>query len=145
METRRYIVADHCFDIRSEQLCRAISNIPGFRTFETDSGIAKFSFEIGEELPSEFNVQYSFTYEDIFGEFGSTEDGFFLKQTPANEKPLYLWTSAQNDVVLMGGNLSIRLLRFALWIGYGLMTASKGTIAIHSSCIVSDDQAVIFL
>ena len=145
METRRYIVADHYFDIRSEQLCRAISNIPGFRTFETDCCIAKFSFAMGEEFPSEFNVQYSFTYEDIFGEFGSTEDGFFLKQTPANEEPLLLWTKAHNDVVFLAGNLSLRLVRFALWIGYGLKTAASGTIAIHSSCIVADGRAVIFL
>ena len=100
---------------------------------------------MGEELPAVFNVQYSFTYEDILGEFGTTENGFFLKQTPANDDPLYIWTSAQNDVVLMGGNLSLRLLRFALWVGYGLMTAAKSTIAIHSSCIVADGQAVIFL
>ena len=145
METRKYIVADHCFEVRSEQLCQAISYIAGFMPFEIDNGVPEFSFEMGEELPAQFNVQYSFTYEDILGEFGATEDGFFLKQTPANDDPLYLWTSAQNDVVLMGGNFSIRLLRFALWIGYGLMTASKGTIAIHSSCIVSDDKAVIFL
>ena len=145
METRKYIVADHCFEVRSEQLCQAISYIAGFMPFEATSGTPEFSFEMGEELPAQFNVQYSFTYEDILGEFGSTEDGFFMKQTPANEEPLYMWTSAQNDVVLMGGNFSIRLLRFALWIGYGLMTTSKGTIAIHSSCIVSEDKAVIFL
>lgn len=145
MKTRKYIVADHCFEVRSEQLCQAISYIAGFMPFEIYNGVPEFSFEMGEELPAQFNVQYSFTYEDILGEFGTTEDGFFMKQTPVNDDPLYIWTSAPNDVVLMGGNLSIRLLRFALWIGYGLMTASKGTIAIHSSCIVSDDKAVIFL
>ena len=145
MKTRKYIVADHCFEVRSEQLCQAISYIAGFMPFEATSGTPEFSFEMGEELPAQFNVQYSFTYEDILGEFGATEDGFFMKQTPTNDDPLYMWTSAQNDVVLMGGNFSIRLLRFALWIGYGLMTASKGTIAIHSSCIVSEDKAVIFL
>ena len=145
METKKYIIADHCFEVYSESLCRAVSTIHGFKPFEDTNGTPEFSFSIGDELPSEYNVQYSFTYEDILGEFGTTESGFFLKQTPANEDPLYLWTSAQNDVVLMGGNFSIRLLRFALWIGYGLMTASKGTIAIHSSSIVSDEKAVIFL
>lgn len=145
METRKYIVADHCFEVCSESLCTAITSILGFKPFEVDSGTPEFSFTMGEELPKEFNVQYSFTYEDILGEFGTTENGFFLKQTPANEEPLYLWTSAPNDVVLMGGNLSLRLFRFAMWVGYGLMTAAKETIAIHSSCIVADGQAVIFL
>ena len=145
METKKYIIADHCFEVCSETLCTAISRISGFQPFEVTDGTPAFSFQIGEELPSEYNVQYSFTYEDILGEFGSTEDGFFLKQTPANEESLYLWTTGHNDVVFLAGNLSLRLFRFALWIGYGLKTAASGTIAIHSSCIVADGRAVIFL
>ncbi len=145
METKKYRVADHCFEVCSESLCRGVSSIQGFKPFEVTSGTPEFSFAIGEELPAEYNVQYSFTYEDILGEFGSTEEGFFLKQTPANEEPLLLWTSDHNDVVFLAGNLSLRLVRFALWIGYGLKTATSGTIAIHSSCIVAGGQAVIFL
>ena len=145
METKKYIIADHCFEVCSETLCSAISRISGFQPFEVTDGTPAFSFQIGEELPSEYNVQYSFTYEDILGEFGTTENGFFLKQTPANEDPLYLWTNDHNDVVFLAGNLSLRLVRFALWIGYGLKTAASGTIAIHSSCIVADGRAVIFL
>jgi hypothetical protein len=145
METKKYRVADHCFEVCSEILCRVVSAIQGFKPFEVTSGTPEFSFAMGEELPAEYNVQYSFTYEDIIGEFGSTEDGFFLKQTPADEEPLYLWTSDHNDVVFLAGNLSLRLVRFALWVGYGLKTAASGTIAIHSSCIVADGRAVIFL
>lgn len=145
METKKYIIAGHCFEVCSETLCSAISRISGFQPFEVTDGTPAFSFQIGEELPSEYNVQYSFTYEDILGEFGTTENGFFLKQTPANEDPLYLWTSEHNDVVFLAGNLSHRLVRFALWVGYGLKTAASGTIAIHSSCIVADGRAVIFL
>ena len=145
MEIKRYKVADHCFSVVSDKLCKAVSKIEGFRPFEISEPAEDFTFDYSENLPGQFTVQYSFTYEDILGEFGTTENGFFLKQTPANEEPLYMWTSAHNDVVLMGGNLSIRLFRFAMWVGYGLMTAAKGTIAIHSSCIVADGQAVIFL
>lgn len=145
METKKYIIADHCFEVCSETLCTAIFRISGFQPFEVTDGTPAFSFEIGEELPSEYNVQYSFTYEDILGEFGTTENGFFLKQTPSNEDPLYLWTNDHNDVVFLAGNLSLRLVRFALWIGYGLKSVACGTIAIHSSCIVADGKAVIFL
>lgn len=145
METKKYRVADHCFEVCPEILCRVVSAIQGFKPFEVTSGTPEFSFAMGEELPAEYNVQYSFIYEDILGEFGSTEDGFFLKQTPDNEEPLYLWTSDHNDVVFLAGNLSLRLVRFALWVGYGLKSAACGTIAIHSSCIVADGRAVIFL
>ena len=145
MEIKRYNVAGHKFAVCTDKLCSAISAIDGFKPFETEDSDQDFSFSISDSLPEQFNVQYSFTYEDILGEFGATENGFFLRQTPAGEEPLYMWTSAPNDVVLMGGNLSLRLFRFALWVGYGLMTAAKGTIAIHSSCIVSEGRAVIFL
>ena len=145
METKKYRVADHCFEVCPEILCRVVSAIQGFKPFEVTSGTPEFSFAMGEELPAEYNEQYSFIYEDILGEFGSTEDGFFLKQTPDNEEPLYLWTSDHNDVIFLAGNLSLRLVRFALWVGYGLKSVAYGTIAIHSSCIVADGRAVIFL
>lgn len=148
MEIRRYKVADHIFGVCSEKLCRMIGAIDGFRPFELEGqelSEADFRFEYSLEKPQQYNVQYSFDYEDILGEFGTTEEGFFLRQTPEGEEPLVMFTAHGSNVVLLYGNLSVRLLRFALWIGYGLMTASKGTIAIHSSCIVSDDKAVIFL
>lgn len=145
MEIKRYKVADHSFLVLSDTLCKAVSVIDGFRPFETSEPAEDFKFDYGITLPEKFTVQYSFTYEDILGEFGNTEDGFFLKQTPAKEEPLYLWSNNNCNVVFLSGNLSIRLVRFALWIGYGLMTADKGTIAIHSSCIVADGNAAIFL
>ena len=45
----------------------------------------------------------------------------------------------------MCGNWSVRLYRFAMWVGLGLMVAPYGTVAIHSSCIVYKDKAVLFL
>ena len=145
MEIRTYCVADHKFAIQGEKLCSNIQRIEGFHPFEIPQCPADFTFELGDSLPDNFSMQYSFEYEDILGEFGATENGFYLKQSPAKEEPLYMWTVSGQNKVYLKGNLSIRLFRFALWIGYGLMTAASGTIAIHSSCIVSDDAAIIFL
>ena len=145
MEIRKYSIAEHIFSVEGEELCIRTDKIEGFRTFETSATATNFKFVLGEALPDNFTLQYSFEYEDILGEFGSTEKGFYLKQSPADEEPLYMWCAEGEKTVYLKGNLSIRLFRFALWIGYGLMTASSGTIAIHSSCIVSNDAAVIFL
>ena len=43
------------------------------------------------------------------------------------------------------GNLSIHLFRFALWVGFGLKILPLGAVAIHSSCIVYQNKAVLFL
>ena len=145
MEIRTYCVADHKFSIEGQELCGKINKIEGFRPFEISATETDFKFVLSNDLPDNFSLQYSFEYEDILGEFGTTEKGFYLKQSPADEEPLYMWTKEGENFLYIKGNLSIRLFRFALWIGYGLMTASSGTIAIHSSCIVSNGKAVIFL
>lgn len=145
MEKIIYKVADHTFAMNGDTLCLAISKIEGFRPFEAPGCKEDFNFLISNSLPDKFSLQYSFDYEDVHGEFGCTEDGFYLLQKPETEDPLYLWCSFGENEVYFNGNLSLRLFRFAIWVGFGLMTANKGTIAIHSSCIVSDGRAVIFL
>lgn len=142
---KSYSVANHNFAISGELLCSAMENIAGFRHFETDCFPTDFSFTCSENLPCGYKVQYSFEYEDIQGEFGCTDEGFYLKLSPQEESPLLLWCKEGANEVYLNGNFSARLLRFALWIGFGLMTYSKDTVAIHSSCIVSDGKAVLFL
>ncbi len=145
MEKKTYRVADHIFAVCGDVLCREISRIEGFEPFEEQSAREEFCFRLGDSLPDSLTPQYSFEYEDVHGEFGNTADGFYLKLKPLDEKPLYLWCSLGASEVFMQGNLSLRLFRFALWVGYGLMTFHKGTIAIHSSCIVCGGKAALFL
>lgn len=60
-------------------------------------------------------------------------------------KKSFLWTDNEVNVCYLCGNWSARLVRFALWIGYGIQTAMSDTVAIHSSCIVYRQKAVLFL
>ena len=145
MEKKTYRVADHIFALEGETLCSRISLLEGFRPFEASDSVSEFKFVSTDTLPDNLSVQYSFEYEDILGEFGTFDNGFFLKQKPSDEEPLHMWCTEGDNVVYLNGNLSLRLLRFAIWVGYGVMTCRKGTIAIHSSCIVSDGKAVLFL
>lgn len=145
MEKIIYSVADHTFAVCGDLLCKAVSSIDGFRPFVEHCATEQFSFKLGDSLPDSFSAQYSFDYEDVHGEFGAIPSGFYLRLKPEQEEPLYLWCKAGESDVFLNGNLSIRLFRFALWVGYGLMTVPIGTIAIHSSCIVSNGRAVIFL
>ena len=145
MEKKTYRVADHIFAVYGDSLCKEVSRIEGFRPFEEHSAAEEFCFLYSSTLPDSFTPQYSFEYEDVHGEFGSTTDGFYLKLKPVEEEPLHLWYTCGNTDVFLQGNLSLRLFRFALWIGYGLMTFDKRTIAIHSSCIVCNGRAVLFL
>ena len=142
----KYRVADHIFAVCGNELCERLSMIGGFAPFQVSEDFPdEFSFHFASDFPVGGNLQYKFDYEDVVGEFGTAGDGFFLKLKPQQEDPLYLWCNWGDIRVYMYGNFSVRLFRFALWIGYGLMTCNKGTVAIHSSCIAANGSAVIFL
>jgi hypothetical protein len=140
-----YKIAGHRFRVSGENLCKAMESIDGFSTFLVEGDDALFSFVEGIDVPEIKRVQYEFSYEDIIGVFGKTADGFLLSLKPENEESLNLWHNKNEDKVLINGNLSAMLYRFALWIGFGLMTIPYNTVAIHSSCIVYNNKAILFL
>ncbi len=145
MTSKRYEVAGHRFCISGETLCQAIEQIAGFVPFEVNEGDVLFTFAEGKEVPVMQSMLYEFQYEDVTGRFGRTSQGFMLTLQPANEELLCLWHHEGDEEVYLSGNLSIDLYRFALWIGLGLMVAPYDTVAIHSSCIVYHDKAILFL
>ena len=142
---RRYQVAGHSFVFSGERLCRAVESMGGFETFLIDGGTELFSFAEGTDVPEMQRTLYEFSYEDILGVFGKTEHGYILTLKPEDEESLNLWHNVGEAEVLVCGNMSAMLLRFAMWIGLGLMAAPHDTVAIHSSCIVYKDKAVLFL
>ena len=142
---KTYRVAGHTFQVCSEQLCKAVEQIVGFSPFECEEGEPLFEFVEGTEVPVMEKVQYTFSYEDVTGTFGRTLDGIYLHLKPAEEEPFHLWTKEEHPQVMLFGNWSVRLYRFALWVGFGLMTLPYDTIAIHSSCIVYKNKAYLFL
>lgn len=142
---KTYRVAGHTFQVCGEVLCKAVKQIVGFCPFECEEGEPLFEFVEGTEAPAMEKVQYTFSYEDVTGTFGRTLDGFYLHLKPAEEEPFHLWTKEGHPQVMLLGNWSVRLYRFALWVGFGLMTLPYDTVAIHSSCIVYKDKAILFL
>lgn len=139
-----YNVAGHCFRVSGERICKAVSRIDGFLPFACEEGDSLFEFVEGTDTPKMEQVQYIFSYEDVLAEFGRWENGYLLTLKPEKEEAFVLWTNGEESAVMMCGNWSMRLYRFALWVGYGLMTLPYQTVAIHSSCIVYKEKAVLF-
>ena len=142
-----YQIAGHklCF---TTPLCEAMEKLVGFRPFILES-TEDYDFEFVEgkqkDIPQFDKVEYTFQYEDVKGRFGVSSETYLLHLAPDGKDPLWLWTDIKSGIVFLYGNYEMYLLRFALWIGYGLMTCQKDTLAIHSSCIVYHDKAVLFL
>ena len=146
MKSETYQIAEHRFMVIGDCLCKAIDDIAGFRPFRVDEcDDALFSFVEGSDIPNMVSTQYQFSYEDVTGKFGRTDKGFMLELKPAEESAFYMWVTDGENTVQLKGNWSLRLYRFALWVGYGLMVLPFNTVAIHSSCIVHNNKAVLFL
>ena len=147
MKNRKYQIAGHLFEVSGERLCAAVACIDGFKPFEVSTGEGEFLFREGafEEIPSGISVQYTFEYEDVTGSFIRTAEGYRLSLKPMHEDAFDMWCREDEKVISMCGNWSVRLYRFALWLGFGIMTLSRDTLAIHSSCIVYRGKAVLFL
>ena len=144
---RKYQIAGHLFEVSGEKLCEAVVRIEGFRPFEVVEGEPVFRFQEGKitDVPEMAKVEYTLEYEGVKGTFGRTAEGFRLNLQPEAEGAFDIWFREGETVVYLGGNWSMLLYRFALWVAYGLMTLRRDTLAIHSSCIVYQDKAVLFL
>ena len=144
---RKYQIAGHLFEVSGEKLCEAVARIEGFRPFEVVEGEPVFRFQEGKitDVPEMAKVEYTLEYEGVKGTFGRTAEGFRLNLQPEAEGAFDVWCREGETVAYLGGNWSMLLYRFALWVAYGLMTLQRDTLAVHSSCIIYQDKAVLFL
>lgn len=143
-----YQIAAHTLSI-SEELCHVVQQIAGFAPFATEATEEtelEFISVEGSTIPSFKQIQYTLEYEDVKGVFGLVSDSvYMLNLTPEGRLPLYMWANINEGKAYLSGNKEVYLLRFALWVGFGLLTCQHNTVAIHSSCIVYNNKAVLFL
>ncbi|MBE6281398.1 MAG: hypothetical protein E7095_04985 [Bacteroides sp.] len=141
-----YNIAGHKLSI-SSPICEALKRLPGFQPFRIEKTDIDFNFSEGKEMdiPLFAKELYTLEFEDVKGAFGTTTGGYLMCLTPEGKDCLYLWTNITNRTVYLYGNYEPYLLRYAIWVGYGIMTVHHHTLAIHTSCIVYHDKAVLFL
>ena len=143
-----YIIAGHRIRIAgSEAWRRTVSELDGFKPFEVkEEGepLATFSYT-DEKGPELIEVQYESGVDGIVDRFGRYEEGYLFVMTPPTGETLRLWRKDGETILHFHGNLLPRLVRFALWIAYGLATLPYRTVAIHTSVIQYQGRTVIFL
>lgn len=147
MEKRHYRIGGHLIEVQGDELCTAVEALQGFAPFavEANGEEPQLCFVVADRVKAFTKVLYELEHEGVVTRFGHTAEGLRLCMQPTDDAALDLLYSPADRVAYVTGNLAARLLRFALWIGYGLMTLPHRTVAIHSSCIVYDGLAVLFL
>lgn len=157
----KYKVAELILNISGEILSAAVKKIKGFETFlmeESDpcfnnADDVKYIFIGEEDMPQRGELLYTCrTDEGTVNRFYNTPDGYFFESvsrlgnySSQKESTTYLWNSFGCNDVYICGNINPFELKFALWIGFGLVALKHSVAAIHSSCIVCKDKAVLFL
>lgn len=147
MDYQDYNIADCPFRVVGTDLVEAVRAMPGFAPFEME-GTEELSFLVLEEedVPAVEKELYHFEADGVLSVFCKTENGSLLKMERAEDRQiLQLWTEKGGQKVFLQGSKEPQLLRFALWMGFGLMNVYEGRICLHCSCIVNDGKAYIFL
>lgn len=145
---KNYLIGDCCFQIEGEKLAYAVKKLYGFDVFATDERrepeFYVFLYE-GKNVPQAEKRLYGCKTDRVVTTFSSLPDGHLLEMHHEDGRCLNMWSKADERTVCLKGDLSAPLLRFALWVGYGLMTVHSYRIAIHSSCIIEAGRAFLFL
>lgn len=114
--------------------------------FHIDTEFSEASITI-EQLLSEFDV----TEANAEGRFSRTTTGYLysthsrLDNKPATLFHIDLKTHDIVSNIVCQSVLDISLLRFGLWMMFGVVLSENSAIAIHSSVIVSRERGVLFL
>lgn len=143
-----YSIAGHRIRIEGcEEWIKAVATLDGFKPFEVDAeGEVLAVFTLTDELaPQMTEMQYESEVDGIVDRFGRYEGGYLFVMTPPDSAPLSLWKEEGSNVVKFNGQLMPRLVRFALWIAYGLVTMAHRTVAVHTSVIQYKGRTVLFL
>lgn len=89
---------------------------------------------------------YTFSFEDVKCIFSRTSSqNYVFSMDNAQNDSLKLCVFPRCGECMITGTLSPRLLCFALWMAYNILTAATRTVAIHSSVIIYHGKAVLFL
>ncbi len=141
-----YRIAGHCIRIEGVALAAVVKQIEGFAPFEIHADEAPLAtFTVSETpAPAMAKILYQNQVEDVENTFGRYAEGYLLI-LQQEDLSLRMWVKEGGDTVYFQGALTERLLRFALWIAYGIVTAPYDTVAIHTSAIQHQGKAVLFL
>lgn len=142
-------VADHLIAIQGAPLVEAVDRLDGFAIYRTEQPLqqplATFQYADLSLCPVRETTYYQNEIDGFSHDFGRYEHGYIYESVSPSGEVFRLWKPDAEDVVYMGGTMILRIVRFALWLAYGLSTAPHDTIAIHTSCIVWNNRAVVFL
>ena len=145
-----YLIANHRIRVVGDDVVGMLRTMPGFPVFETEDGEPEWLIEFGHKIekPAQWTELYNFVFEIEMAScsFAKTDDAYYCIMEPAEPTaaPLLMCYRGGNVVEATVG-INPMLLRFALWMAVSMLSASSKMVLIHSSVIVHQNKAVLFL
>lgn len=150
-QTLTYCIANHFFSIEADAELDLLRSIPGFAVFCCENPLQPewlVRFGCAVEQPEGIEVLYhtdctmgSFIF--TFAKAGS--DYYFSMCSQLTQSTPLVMRYSGGLVVESTCCTDVSLLRFALWMAYSMLSASSRIVLIHSSVIVHQQRAVLFL
>ena len=146
-----YKISNHYIDIDGDRLRRAVSRLPGFSCFSC-SEIAEPScrFVDGDKIcppiPADATILYRDAKDGYSSAFAKMQGGtyFFETSSEAGERLVFV-TASDCKTATFYGDYADELLRFALWLAFGLAVLPSLTVSPHSSSILYEGKVILFL
>lgn len=147
---RDYIIAGHRMRIEGQRLIEAVSGMPGFNIFATGtSGEPVFTAVSSEGcggISHGDTVLYRSGkegYTSLFAKRG--HGGYYFESSSAAGSSITFETDNTGSRATFSGDYAPDLLRFALWLSYGLAVLPYMTVSLHTSCVSYQGKVVLFL
>lgn len=155
-----YKIADHLIRLQGEDLVSLVSRMEGFAPFVVDDADAQSSvLTITTEgtdamlVPTMAEELYTFDADDdseLHSAFGTTAQGYIFRMSTPDGVVLQLWCEKGAKVAyiksrLQNDAMSMRTVRFAIWIAFGMAVVHLDTIPVHTSTITYQGRNVLFL
>ena len=156
-QCRDYIIADNRIRVYGPIADIVAAGVGSFEPFAADyDAQAKPIVDIytgedikAEDLDSKILTTFDFAEGEAQCKFGQTDSHYIFIIENENSQPLHLTYERATDKVRcnvgFGGEHNPSFLRFGMWFAIGLAASKHHTAAIHSSVIVANNEAIMFL
>ena len=146
-----FLIAGHKFRVVGDGETALLRTMPGFPVFVAEYDEPEWQVVFGKQLskPEHWTVLYDFVFEaDIMKcVFAKTDEAYYFSMDPYDKSTpaLLMRYESGSNVVEATVGADRDMLRFALWIALSLLSLSSKMALIHSSTIVHQGRAVMFL
>ncbi|MBO5984660.1 MAG: hypothetical protein J6P90_06535 [Rikenellaceae bacterium] len=147
-----YMIASHRLRLRGEASDLVAMGLRGFAPFEVEAeGEALLTVDTAcEDMPAEYDILTEFDFEEGQARcsFGRNADSWVLRIASATQPAhIFIYDRHTKSVRTNGGAVGCNpsFMRFGLWFVFNIATVQHMAAAVHSSVIVKDGRAVMFL